>query len=678
MDQTQVPTLKVTHVPVAVQADFIQQQARTVPLQALAECIWNGLDSDAHLVEVELIRGALGLERIIVRDDGEGMTREDAPDLFSKLGDSWKRRRGRTTSGRELHGSEGRGRYKVTVLGRVADWRVTYKADGGFRRFTITVIQDDLKRVRLTEDVPVEAAHTGVELTVSELEADFRSLQSDDAPQELAEIFATYLRSYSDVTISLQGVKIDPAVIMAGPPAEMNLSDINDDGRTYPARLEIVEWTRKTKRILYLCDARGFPMLAVDTRWHVGDRFFSAYLRSALVRDMSDRNEIGVGEMNPNLAAAVEEARQRIKEHFRARSAQEAQSVVEAWKAEKAYPYEDAPATPVESVAREVFDIMATTAARYLPEFGAASTKLRAFQLRMMRTAIENGSDELQLVMKEVLNLPSRQLEELAQLIQESSLPAIISASKEIANRLKFLTGLQALIFDRSMGSTLKERTQLHRFLADNTWVFGEEHHLMVDDRSLDECLRQHTQAKNMQVAKGAVRHPSKARGIVDLMFGKQRSTHRADELEHLVVELKAPSVRIGRDEISQVEGYVSAITADHRFDKTTTRWIFWALSREVDHEAMRIRQVPHAAEGVIVKQDNLLVLVKTWAQVIAENRARMKFFQNSLQLTVTKADALRHLKEGYATILKDTPVEAAIQDAIEAEEEGAQVAMGA
>lgn len=673
-----MPTLKVTHVPVAVQADFIQQQARTVPLQALAECIWNGLDSDAHLVEVELIRGALGLERIVIRDDGEGMTREDAPDLFSKLGDSWKRRRGRTTSGRELHGSEGRGRYKVTVLGRVADWRVTYKADGGFRRFTITVIKDDLKRVRFTEDVPVEAAHTGVELTVSELEADFRSLQSDDAPQELAEIFATYLRGYSDVTISLQGVKIDPAVIMAGPPAEMNLSDINDDGRTYPARLEIVEWTRKTKRVLYLCDARGFPMLAVDTRWHVGDRFFSAYLRSALVRDMSDRNEIGVGEMNPNLAAAVEEARQRIKEHFRARSAQEAQSVVEAWKAEKAYPYEDPPATPVESVAREVFDIMATTAARYLPEFGAASTKLRAFQLRMMRTAIENGSDELQLVMKEVLNLPSRQLEELAQLIQESSLPAIISASKEIANRLKFLTGLQALIFDRSMGSTLRERTQLHRLLADNTWVFGEEHHLMVDDRSLDECLRQHTQAKNMQVAKGAVRHPSKARGIVDLMFGKQRSTHRADELEHLVVELKAPSIRIGRDEISQVEGYVSAITADHRFDKTTTRWIFWALSREVDHEAMRIRQVPHAAEGVIVKQDNLLVLVKTWAQVIAENRARMKFFQNSLQLTVTKADALRHLKEGYATILKDTPVEAAIQDAIEAEEEGTQVAMGA
>jgi len=77
------------------------------------------------LVEVEFDRNALGLERIIVRDDGTGMTRERAPDLFRKLGDSWKRLRGRTETGRELHGSEGRGRYKVTVLGRVADWHVT-------------------------------------------------------------------------------------------------------------------------------------------------------------------------------------------------------------------------------------------------------------------------------------------------------------------------------------------------------------------------------------------------------------------------------------------------------------------------------------------------------------------------------------------------------------------------
>lgn len=667
----QLPQPNVTRVPVAVQSDFMQQQARSTPLQALAECIWNGLDADAALVEVEFERNVLGLDRIVIRDNGTGMTRERAPELFSKLGDSWKRRRGRTDSGRELHGSEGRGRYKATVLGRVADWHVTYRdEDGTYRRFTITVIRDDLSEVRLTDAVPVKASHSGVELVITEPLADFRSLQSEATPQDLAEIFATYLRNYEGVRISVQGVGLDPTALMAGPPAEMNLSDIEDGGKRHHARLEIVEWNRKTKRVLYLCDARGFPMLSVDTRWHVGERFFSAYLRSPLIRDLSDRNEIGVAEMNPGLAVAVEEARQRIKDHFRAKSAAEAQAIVETWKAEKVYPYHEAPKTPVEQVEREVFDIVATTAVRYLPDFANNALRSRAFQLGMMRTAIESGSEQLQFVMKEVLRLPARQLDDLAQLLQESSLASIISANRVVANRLKFLTALEALIFDKEMGGTVRERTQLHRLLADNTWMFGEEHHLMVDDRSLDECLYQHTQARNMKAPKGPVKHPTKKRGIVDLMFGKQRTSHRAGQLEHLVVELKAPKVPIGAEEIGQVEGYVRAITKDSRFDTTTTKWTFWALSREVDDDVMRLRQVPHAEPGIIINQDNLVVLVKTWAQVIAENRARMKFFQESLQITVTKEEALRHLKEGYANIFKDTPVEAAMDQAIGGEPE--------
>ena len=50
---------------------------------------------------------------------------------------------------------------------------------------------------------------------------------------------------------------------------------------------------------------------------------------------MSDRNEIGLGEMNPHLASAVEKARLKIKDHFRKRAAEAAQSVVNDWKAEK-------------------------------------------------------------------------------------------------------------------------------------------------------------------------------------------------------------------------------------------------------------------------------------------------------------------------------------------------------
>ena len=63
----QMPQPTVTRVPVAVQSDFMQQQARATPIQALSECIWNGLDADAGLVEVEFERGPLGLDRIVIR-----------------------------------------------------------------------------------------------------------------------------------------------------------------------------------------------------------------------------------------------------------------------------------------------------------------------------------------------------------------------------------------------------------------------------------------------------------------------------------------------------------------------------------------------------------------------------------------------------------------------------------
>ena len=66
-------------------------------------------------------------------------------------------------------------------------------------------------------------------------------------------------------------------------------------------------------------------------------------------------------------------------------------------------------------------------------------------------------------------------------------------------------------------------------------------------------------------MAKGVVKHPSKTRGIVDLMFGLQRSSHNADGLEHLVVELKRPGVTISQLEVGQVEGYAGAIIGDAR-----------------------------------------------------------------------------------------------------------------
>lgn len=174
----------MTSYTVEVQADFIERQAKAKPVQAVAELIWNGLDADAARVDVRLEHGALGMTKIIVSDNGHGIPFAEAPKLFTRLGGSWKSPGGRTkTKGRMLHGYEGRGRFKAFALGRVADWRVTYRSEqGDLKAYDISMLEDNIREVRITDEEIISAGTPGGEVSVSELHRDFRSLGYTPAP----------------------------------------------------------------------------------------------------------------------------------------------------------------------------------------------------------------------------------------------------------------------------------------------------------------------------------------------------------------------------------------------------------------------------------------------------------------------------------------------------------------
>jgi hypothetical protein len=256
-----------------------------------------------------------------------------------------------------------------------------------------------------------------------------------------------------------------------------------------------------------------------------------------------------MADMSAPLKIAYEQAADQIKAYFRDRDVATARSEIDQWKAEKVYPYSAEPATPIERAERQVFDIVALNVNKHLPEFSDASRLTKAFQLRMLRQAIERGPDELQLILKEVLDLPPRKQQELAKLLEEADLGNIISASRLVADRLKFVHGLETLLFDPDSKKLLKERSQLHRMLADNTWVFGEQFNLTVDDQSLTEVLRKHRKLIGDDVIIDTpVKRIDGKTGIVDLMMSRSVPQSRSNEREHLVVELKRPSVKVGAE----------------------------------------------------------------------------------------------------------------------------------
>jgi hypothetical protein len=650
---------QVEHVSIAVQDDFLERQTRAQPIAALAELIWNGLDGEANRINVELERASLagGLSKIVVYDDGEGFPRSEAARLFGNLGGSWKRSTPRTkTKGRRVHGQEGRGRYKAFALGSAIHWKVCYLDAGRPKAFEITLLESNLKDVAITEEQDAPQQAPGVTVEIVDVKRDFTVLDSNEGLQELAEIFALYLINYKDVSIHIAGQRLNPETVIAEQ-RTVTLAPIKDaDGKEYSTELEIIEWRTDTKRTLYLCSENGFPLDQVETRFHLLGFSFSAYLKSRYVAVTHNDGRLGLAEMIPELRQAVDAAREAVKEHFRKRAAQQARNVVEEWKNADVYPFKGEPTSSVEKAERQVFDIVAVSIQDFTPGLAEAAPKARALHLRMLRHAIERGPEDLQLILREVLDLPELKQKELAALLQETTLSAIITAAKTVADRLKFISALETIVFNEDTKERLKERSQLHKILAENTWVFGEEYNLWVSDGGLTRVLEKHRRLLAPDVViDSPVKVAGKRHGIVDLMLSRSTRRHRANDIEHLVVELKAPRIVIGAEAVAQAKRYAQAVQNDERFHTVSgVRWHFWIVSNSYDEQVKYdISGGPDSDRRLVHKSDKASVGIKTWGELIEENRARLQFFQEHLQHSADDTAAILHLHEKHSKYLE-------------------------
>ncbi|MBC7283296.1 ATP-binding protein [Hoeflea sp.] len=654
------------HVSVAVRDDFVARQTKAKPVPALAELLWNSLDGDATEVSVEFAHDDLagGMSKIVVYDNGDGFSRSDARALFGNLGGSWKRQIRQTKRNhRMIHGQEGRGRYKAFALGQSVTWKVCYDDPFGRKAFEVRLKEADLTDVIISEEELAPERSTGVIVEINDLQREFRTFESEAGLQDLNEIFALYLMNYRNVSISVAGRRLDPEKVIAShhktalPPIE------TDNGTRHDVELEVIEWRTEARRVLYLCSASGFPFDQVETRFHIPGFSFSAYLKSSYIDELHNEEHVALSEMDPLLSAAVEHSRTSIKDYFRGKSAEKARSVVDEWIAEDVYPYRGVPQNAVEKVERQVFDIVAVQVQELAPDLGISSAKAKALHLRMLRNAIERGPEELQLILKEVLDLPVRKQRELANLLQETTLSAIITAAKTVADRLKFISALESIVFDPETKARMRERTQLHKILAENTWVFGEEYNLWVSDKDLRRVLEKHRDHLDPSIAiDEPVKVIGKARGIIDLMFSRSTRRHRANDIEHMIVELKAPKVRIGADEITQVKKYAIAVTSDERFATVEgVRWHFWLVSNAYDNFARHeIESGPDRERRLIARGPRHIVGIKTWGELIEENRARLQFFQEHLQHSADESTAIKYLQEKHSQFLEGVIVEGA------------------
>jgi len=626
-------------------ATYLKQFQKKDPADAILELIWNALDADATSISIDFDRNIVGsIEGIKVADNGHGIEHSKVEIYFGGLGHSEKVTAKESPGGRALHGSRGQGRFIAYSLSSHVQWKSTYKLDeGGYKFYTIKGHSDGSFEI----SDPVDSVGPPGTNFYCSISRDFK-MDYDDVEGKLLPALCIYLKRYPDVKIYYDGRILDPERFVENRTEELVSLSLGDVP-IYDAKLQIVEWRQNFVRGLYLCDAKGavyyHNKLAVTTKGMKP----SVYLFSDSLKDVLAGTGPMAMELDPNLNAVLEFCNQQVKKYYRKEQRRLRREKIDSWRVAGIYPFEsDADADHAPQ--RSVFDAVAIEIEEKLPRFKMADADTQRLMFRLLKAVVEAGDPHLWKILQEVLKLTPDEREAFSELLDRTSLSALIQMNTLVANRLDFLDDLRLLVADPFYKKKMLERKQLHKILNRESWIFGDQFTLLSSDQRMTAVLEQYCSFVDVPFDGAPVENDD----VIDLFFGgKTPGVGFGAENNFLVVEIKRPKVKIGREELEQTRRYRTNICSDERFAAAAAKWTFIALSTEIaDSVSLEVYggRVPGLVDDKTYKGVRTEIWCKTWQQLIDEAELQLKLFK--VQVGTSLAQNFDYLKKKHGDLL--------------------------
>lgn len=180
---------------------------------------------------------------------------------------------------------------------------------------------------------------------------------------------------------------------------------------------------------------------------------------------------------------------------------------------------------------------------------------------------------------------------------------------------------------------------------------------MMNSERGLTQLLRTHLKLSGLPVknVRPVKRWDGKS-GRVDLHLAAKFQEH--DRVRHLIVELKAPGLEIGRTELDQVEDYGNAILGNPHFSSATAQWDIILVGTELDDVAKNRIQEHEAELGRFWAPKptggapQVKCYVRRWRDILDENRRRLDFLTSAMKHDPSLREGLDYVKRRYADVL--------------------------
>ena len=635
--------MSLKSVNVEITKEHFERSIKGSPREAIKELIWNACDADAQNIEVcfgyDGLPGAETVSDIYVKDDGHGIPADCIEENFGKYGLSRKSYSEKSPGGRIYHGKLGQGRYKALAAGNFVDWNSVFKTeDGSLCSSEIHINSGSRMSISYNEVAEkTSAEHTGTTVHIHGIPDDkidivSKLTNSMEIMEDLLTTFAPYLLAYTGITIKYNGITVDPDRHIEKQD-EKELVFEEEGKEPVRARVSVITWKQAQSNQLYICGSSGVVYAELPSNLKKKTRV-SIYLLGDLFEQLHRENLLGMGRANPAYdffeTEAIKFAKELISEH----ETEEAATEIAQIKEEGVYPYEGEPEDEVNKAEREVFDVFAVQVNRAVPQLRTSPRQTKKLTYRLMREAINTNPSSIKTILTEVFSLTQQQQDDLAELLTHTRLPDIIDTAKTVSDRLIFLQILEKMVYNDAVGKPIKERTQFHKVLLKELWVFGEKYVLGTSDQSLKNLLHEHIRClgRDMLIPEIPPEATEDLSRIPDICLFRQICPSY-EQYEHLVIELKRPTLTLTKKELDQIEDYAMKVVENPLFDKATTKWRFILLGKDFDGYVINRLRNRTQGEGNLYNSEDgsVAISVLKWSTVIQDNKFKYEFLRKKL-----------------------------------------------
>lgn len=449
-----------------------------------------------------------------------------------------------------------------------------------------------------------------------------------------------------DINFYINGERINPRDYIIGDPILKKEEYEDYDGRVHQIQFRYYNIRNiESRRVFLTTNNAGIETIAYgfeyDAEWlspKIGGWFI--YISAPTL--MSDLNRsLCMDDMDPEVRSFRSFIRQSLTTFFRRKNV-EFDNFLEKLQKDSSYPYKSKSSSRSKVVLFNKLAFLVEDRYNLLNE----DNKLREIIYPLIDRTISNG--ELDNILSNILRLSSKTILQFNSLLNKTDLEDVIYFSDKVANKREELEFIEKLVYSE-ISEHVKERKELHKFMERMLWIFGEEFNdstKLLSDKGLENNLRilrdnilKYSASKkddniNQNIPKGT-------KSITDLFMYSERILD-CEHREVLVVELKAPKVKISTKELTQVKKYAREIE-NSGFTPQNVNFKILLVSSDISESAKYEIKGADSNPFVYFKSPSsrVEIWVMKWSDVIERQKRKLNYLSASLSIRDVDVEAM-------------------------------------